>query len=344
MEKISLVKQEALNEIANCNDVAGLQQIKVNYMGKKGPVQSLMTLMKDLSPEEKPKFGAEVNACKQAIGAAIDEKMVKLEEEAMIQKMESEKIDVTLQGTTFKKGTLHPLTLVSQEIENLFIGMGYTVAEGPEVELDLYNFERANIPQNHPARDMQDTFYINPEVLLRTHTTAIQMRELEKAQGQLPIKVICPGKVYRRDDDDATHSHQFVQAEGLVVAEKITLSDLKGTLLFMANRLFGEGRELRFRPSYFQFTEPSVEVDVSCHICGGKGCSVCKGTGWIEVLGAGMVHPNVLEMAGFDATKCSGFAFGLGVERVAMLKYGIDDIRNFYVNDARFLKSFTRFD
>ena len=191
---------------------------------------------------------------------------------------------------------------------------------------------------------MQDTFYINPKELLRTHTTAIQMRELEKAHGQLPIKVICPGKVYRRDDDDATHSHQFMQAEGLVVGENITLTDLKGTLQFMADRMFGKGRQIRFRPSYFQFTEPSVEVDVSCHICGGKGCPVCKGTGWIEVLGAGMVHPNVLEMAGFDSTKCSGFAFGVGIERVAMLKYGVDDIRNFYINDTRFLKMFDRFD
>ena len=262
----------------------------------------------------------------------------------MNRKLEEEKIDITLPGVPFRTGTLHPLTLISQEIEDLFIGMGYTVAEGPEVELDFYNFERANIPADHPARDMQDTFYINPKELLRTHTTAIQMRELEKAQGQLPIKVICPGKVYRRDNDDATHSHQFMQAEGLVVGENITLTDLKGTLQFMADRMFGEGRQIRFRPSYFQFTEPSVEVDVSCHICGGKGCPVCKGTGWIEVLGAGMVHPNVLEMAGFDSTKCSGFAFGVGIERVAMLKYGVDDIRNFYINDTRFLKMFDRFD
>ncbi len=344
MEKIVQVKQEALNEISECQDVAKLQQIKINYMGKKGPIQSLMVLMKDLSAEEKPAFGAMVNECKQVVAQAIEEKMSALEENALNEKLVKEKIDVTLAGLDVKKGTYHPLSIITQEIEDLFIGMGYTVAEGPEVELDLYNFERANIPANHPARDMQDTFYINPEVLLRTHTTAIQTRELEKANGALPIKVICPGKVYRRDDDDATHSHQFMQAEGLVVAENITLADLKGTLLFMANRMFGEGREIRFRPSYFQFTEPSVEVDVSCHICGGKGCNICKQTGWIEVLGAGMVHPNVLEMAGFDSTKCSGFAFGVGLERVAMLKYGIDDIRNFYINDVRFLKMFNRFD
>ena len=344
MEKIDLVKQEALNAIEQCSTLEELNQIRVNYLGKKGPIQSLMTLMKNLTPEEKPAFGAEVNACKQAVAAVLEEKKAALEEAALLARLEAEKIDVTLPSAPLKTGTLHPLTLVTQEMEDLFISMGYTIGEGPEVELDLYNFERANIPADHPARDMQDTFYINPEVLLRTHTTAIQMRELEKAAGKLPVKVICPGKVYRRDDDDATHSHQFMQCEGLVVAENITLADLKGTLSYMADRMFGKGRDIRFRPSYFQFTEPSVEVDVSCHMCGGKGCPVCKGTGWIEVLGGGMVHPNVLEMAGFDSKKCSGFAFGVGVERVAMLKYGVDDIRNFYINDARFLKMFDRFD
>ena len=344
MEKIDLVKQEALNAIEQCSTLEELNQIRVNYLGKKGPIQSLMTLMKNLTPEEKPAFGAEVNACKQAVAAVLEEKKAALEEQALLARLEAEKIDVTLPAAPLKTGTLHPLTLVTQEMEDLFISMGYTIGEGPEVELDLYNFERANIPADHPARDMQDTFYINPEVLLRTHTTAIQMRELEKAAGKLPVKVICPGKVYRRDDDDATHSHQFMQCEGLVVAENITLADLKGTLSYMADRMFGKGRDIRFRPSYFQFTEPSVEVDVSCHMCGGKGCPVCKGTGWIEVLGGGMVHPNVLEMAGFDSKKCSGFAFGVGVERVAMLKYGVDDIRNFYINDARFLKMFDRFD
>ena len=344
MEKVDLVKQEALAAIEQCTTLEELNQIRVTYLGKKGPIQSLMTLMKNLSAEEKPAFGAEVNACKQAVAAVLEEKKTALEEKALLERLEKEKIDVTLPAAPLKTGTLHPLTLVTQEMEDLFISMGYSIGEGPEVELDLYNFERANIPADHPARDMQDTFYINPEVLLRTHTTAIQMRELEKAGGKLPLKVICPGKVYRRDDDDATHSHQFMQCEGLVVAENITLADLKGTLSYMADRMFGKGREIRFRPSYFQFTEPSVEVDVSCHMCGGKGCPVCKGTGWIEVLGGGMVHPNVLEMAGFDSKKCSGFAFGVGVERVAMLKYGVDDIRNFYINDARFLKMFDRFD
>ena len=344
MEKIDLVKQEALLEINNCSSLEEITNIKVKYLGKKGPIQALMLLMKDLDASEKPAFGALVNVLKQEISQVIDIKMNKFETEELNAKLESDKIDITLPGLNLKIGTLHPLTLITQEIENLFISMGYSVCEGPEIELDLYNFERANIPANHPARDMQDTFYINPEVLLRTHTTAIQTRELEKANGILPVKLICPGKVYRRDDDDATHSHQFMQAEGLVVGENITLSDLKGTLEHMANAMFGKGRTIRFRPSYFQFTEPSVEVDVSCHMCNGKGCNVCKQIGWIEVLGAGMVHPNVLEMAGFDSNKCSGFAFGVGLERVAMLKYGIDDIRNFYLNDTRFLKAFDRFD
>lgn len=303
-----------------------------------------MKMMKDLSKEERPKFGQQVNEIKELIANAIEEKKVEIEALEMNSKLESEKIDITLDGYKPNLGNIHPLNQIVQEMEDLFIGLGYSVEEGPEVELDLYNFERANIPKDHPARDMQDTFYIDVERLLRTHTTAIQMRVLEKEAPKLPIKVICPGKVYRRDDDDATHSHQFTQVEGLVVGENIRLSDLKGTLEFVAKKMFGEKRVIRFRPSYFQFTEPSVEVDVSCHMCGGKGCPTCKGTGWIEILGAGMVHPNVLEMAGYDSTKCSGFAFGIGAERVAMLKYGVDDIRHFYTNDIRFIKTFTRFE
>lgn len=344
MEQVEKIKAEALQKVEEAQNLDELLQLKITYLGKKGPIQGLMSLMKTLSAEEKPAFGQEVNACKQLVASAITEKQVVLEKAALEAQLEKEKIDVTLPGYQPVKGTVHPLMMVQQELEDLFIGMGYKVAEGPEVELDVYNFEKANIPKDHPARDMQDTLYINPETLLRTHTTAIQMRELEGAKGQLPIKLICPGKVYRRDDDDATHSHQFMQCEGLVVGEKITLADLKGTLEFMAQKLFGEGRQVRFRPSFFPFTEPSVEVDVSCHMCGGKGCNVCKGTGWIEILGAGMVHPHVLEINGFDPDKCSGFAFGVGLERVAMLKYGIDDIRNFYTNDMRFLKTFNRFD
>lgn len=343
-EKIEQVKQQALETIAQAATMADLQTIRVDVLGKKGIVQGLMAEMKNLSKEEKPAFGQMVNACKEAITSAFEEKSNALAEEEMLKKLKEEGIDITEPATVMPIGTTHPLIMIQEELEDLFIGMGYKVAEGPEVESDYYNFELANLPKDHPARDMQDSFYIDPNTLLRTHTTAMQMRELEKAKGQLPIKLICPGKVYRRDDDDATHSHQFMQCEGLVVGEHVTLADLKGTLEFMANRMFGEGRKIRFRPSYFPFTEPSVEVDVSCPFCNGKGCSVCKGSGWIEILGAGMVHPHVLEMNGFDSDKCSGFAFGVGLERVAMLKYGIDDIRNFYINDQRFLKNFDRFD
>ena len=342
--EISTVKQEALDKIASASSTQELQDIRIAYLGKKGSIQALMAEMKNLPKEEKPVFGQQVNAVKQEVTVALSEKMEELKKAELAESLKKEKIDITLEGDKMERGTVHPLTMIQQELEDLFIGMGYKVAEGPEVELDYYNFELANLPKDHPARDMQDTFYIDPNTLLRTHTTAMQMRELEKAKGQLPIKLICPGKVYRRDDDDATHSHQFMQCEGLVVGERITLADLKGTLEFMADAMFGSGRKVRFRPSYFPFTEPSVEVDVSCPFCNGKGCNVCKGSGWIEILGAGMVHPHVLEMNGFDPEKCSGFAFGVGLERVAMLKYGIDDIRNFYTNDIRFLKNFDRFD
>ncbi|MEE8806833.1 MAG: phenylalanine--tRNA ligase subunit alpha [Lactimicrobium sp.] len=344
MEEIQSVKEEALQKIAAASDLDTLQQLRISYLGKKGSVQQLMAVMKTLPREEKPAFGQQVNQVKKEITDALSARIEQVQKEATTKRLEAEKIDITLAGEAMERGTVHPLMMIQQELEDLFIGMGYKVAEGPEVEQDYYNFELANLPKDHPARDMQDTFYIDPNTLLRTHTTAIQMRELEKAHGQLPIKLICPGKVYRRDDDDATHSHQFMQCEGLVVGDHITLADLKGTLEYMANAMFGNGRKVRFRPSYFPFTEPSVEVDVSCPFCNGKGCSVCKGSGWIEILGAGMVHPHVLEMNGFDPKKCSGFAFGVGLERVAMLKYGIDDIRNFYTNDVRFLKNFDRFD
>ena len=344
MEQLKQLRAQAEQAIQNCDTLSKLNDCRVEYLGKKGPLQEAMKEMKNLDPADRPAFGASVNEIKSFIASLIEEKKAELEVKEMNERLEKEKIDITLDGFEPNLGNVHPLTLVQQELEDLFIGLGYTVAEGPEVEMDLYNFERANIPHGQPARDMQDTFYIDAERLLRTHTTAIQTRQLEAHAPKLPIKVICPGKVYRRDDDDATHSHQFTQMEGLVVAEGIQLSDLKGTLEFMAKKMFGDKRVIRFRPSYFQFTEPSVEVDVSCHICNGKGCPVCKHTGWIEILGAGMVHPNVLEMAGYDSTKCSGFAFGVGVERVAMLKYGIDDIRHFYTNDVRFLKVFSRFD
>lgn len=341
MEKL---RKDGLEAIQACTNLSELANVRNEYLSKKGLVSQLMLQMKDLSPEDKPAFGSKVNELKQTLENAFKLKEVELEDLKLNEQLKLGKIDITLPSSLPRVGTLHPLTVVQTEIEQFFIGMGYLVEEGPEVELDYYNFERANIPQNHPARDMQDTFYINMEWLLRTHTTAIQTRTLEAYKGEVPIKVICPGKVYRKDDDDATHSHQFVQMEGLVVGDKISMSDLKGTLEKLAKHMFGDARVIRFRPSYFQFTEPSVEVDVSCHICNGKGCPTCKHTGWIEILGAGMVHPNVLRMAGFDPEKVSGFAFGLGVERVALLKYGIDDIRQFYTNDLRFLSTFRRFE
>ena len=334
------LKVEALELISKVNDLKDLEELRLKYLSKKGEIQALMAQMKDLSAEEKPKFGQLVNELKTNVTKALEEKKNELDNALLSENLKKEKIDISLNAYNFKLGNKHPLTLVQEELEDIFIGMGYKIVEGPEVELDLYNFTRANTPAGHPARDMQDTFYINENTLLRTQTTAIQMRVLEKEANNLPIKVICPGKVYRRDDDDATHSHQFNQAEGLVVGENITLADLKGTLELMVNSLFKQGTQIRFRPSYFPFTEPSYEVDMTCHICGGKGCPTCKGTGWIEILGSGMVHPSVLEAAGIDSKKYTGFAFGAGLERIAMLKYGITDIRDLYNNDLRFLEGF----
>jgi len=336
------IKEEALKALETASDLKALEELRILYLSKKGKVQALMAQMRDLSKEEKPRFGAQVNELKQALEGAFELKKEELEKANLSQQLLADKLDITLDAYEVEGGSLHPLSLVVERIEDAFVGLGYEVAEGPELELDLYNFERANIPANHPARDMQDSFYVNPTHLLRTHTTAIQMRVLEAAD-KMPIKLICPGKVYRRDDDDATHSHQFMQAEGLVVGENVSLADLKGTLQFMVTSLFGEKAQIRFRPSYFPFTEPSFEVDMSCHICGGCGCSTCKQTGWIEILGSGMVHPDVLEMANIDSKKYSGFAFGIGIERVAMLKYGISDIRDLYNNDIRFLRGFKKF-
>ena len=339
---IKQMREEAIKAIESSNSLEKLEELRIAYLAKKGKVQELMTMMKDLSADEKPKFGQVVNETKQLITQRLEEKINELKKESLNKKLELEKIDISLDAYTPRTGSLHPLTLVQKELEDIFIGMGYNVAEGPEVELDEYNFTRANTPEGHPARDMQDTFYIDVNHLLRSQTTAIQMRVLEKEANNLPIKVICPGKVYRRDDDDATHSHQFIQCEGLVVGENITVADLKGTLELMIRELFKKDAKIRFRPSYFPFTEPSFEVDMTCHMCGGKGCPTCKGTGWIEILGSGMVHPNVLEMAGIDSKKYTGFAFGVGIERLAMLKYGITDIRDLYTNDVRFLSGFKK--
>lgn len=341
---IEVIQQQAIEAIQGADSVAALAQVRHTYLSKKGLVASLMTTLKDLEIEERKAFGARINELKSNLEARFQVAQQQLEAIELAQSLQAQALDMTLPGTTMASGTLHPLTLVAQSIEDVFIGLGYEIMEGPEVERDLYNFERANIPANHPARDMQDTFYIDVEWLLRTHTTAIQTRVLEAKAPQVPIKVLCPGKVYRKDDDDATHSHQFMQIEGLVVGEGVSMAHLKHTLETLAQAMFGASRTIRLRPSYFQFTEPSVEVDVSCHLCGGSGCNVCKHTGWIEILGAGMVHPDVLRLAGYDPDVVSGFAFGCGVERIAMLKYGIDDIRHFYTNTKPFLSVFKRFE
>lgn len=339
-QQLKQLQTEALAQIETAADLKQLNDIRVAYLGKKGPVTEVLKGMGKLSAEERPKMGALANEVRGAIASAIEAKQTTLEQQAIQAQLAKETIDITLPGRPVKTGNHHPLTRVVEEIEDLFIGMGYAVAEGPEVEKDYYNFEALNLPKGHPARDMQDSFYITEDILLRTHTSPVQARTMENNTEKGPVKIICPGKVFRRDNDDATHSHQFMQIEGLVVDENISMGDLKGTLQAFAKKMFGEDREIRLRPSFFPFTEPSVEVDVSC-MCGGKGCNICKQTGWIEVLGAGMVHPNVLEMAGYDSKKYTGFAFGMGAERIAMLKYGIDDIRLFYTDDLRFLKQFS---
>lgn len=339
LTKLLEMKEFAKKKIQEAKNVQELNETKASYLGKKGPLQTLFGQMKDLSVEKKKEFGQKINEFKSMIEEEVSKRLEQIKEEEVNRKLKSEAIDVTLPGKDIAKGNLHVLTKTIEEMEEIFIGMGYEVAEGPEVEMDLYNFEMMNLPKNHPARDMQDSFYINPNILLRTHTSPVQARTMQKSQGEA-IKIICPGKVYRRDDDDATHSHQFMQLEGLVVDKNITMSDLKGTLSLLMKKMLGEDCKIRFRPSYFPFTEPSVEVDVTCFKCGGKGCSLCKGSGWIEVLGAGLVHPNVLRMAGYDPEVYKGFAFGIGIERITMLKHGIDDIRNFYISDPRFLKQF----
>jgi phenylalanyl-tRNA synthetase alpha chain len=341
-DRLKELQQEAIAKVETANDLKALNDVRVEYLGKKGPITEVLRGMGKLSAEERPLMGALVNEVRESITEKIAEKQAELEKAEVEKKLASETIDVTLPGRPVKVGNHHPLTAVIEEIEDLFLGMGYSIAEGPEVEKDYYNFEALNLPKGHPARDMQDSFYITEEILLRTHTSPVQARTMEKHKGKGPVKIICPGKVYRRDNDDATHSHQFMQIEGLVIDENIRMSDLKGTLEVFAKKMFGEDREIRLRPSFFPFTEPSVEMDISCFICSGKGCNVCKKTGWIEILGAGMVHPNVLEMAGFDSKKYTGFAFGMGPERIAMLKYGIDDIRHFYTNDMRFVNQFKR--
>lgn len=343
--QLEALKEETLQHIANAADLNELNDIRVNTLGKKGPITEVLRGMRDLDPKERPIVGAYANEIRDVLNEALAERKTVLEIEAMNQRLEEERLDVTLPGKAMAQGGSHIITDIITEIEDLFIGMGYQVVRGFEVEEDSYNFERMNLPKDHPARDMQDSFYINDELLLRTHTSPVQARTMEKHDfSRGALRMISPGKVYRRDTDDATHSHQFHQIEGLVIDENITMADLKGTLEVMLKKMFGEDREIRLRPSYFPFTEPSVELDISCFKCGGKGCSVCKHTGWIEILGAGMVHPNVLKMSGIDPEKYSGFAFGIGPDRVAMLRYGVNDLRQFYTNDIRFLKQFNKED
>lgn len=340
-EKLETLKHETLAKIEETKELAGLNQIRVETLGKKGPITEVLRGMKDLSAEERPKVGSFANEIRDIITKEIEAKKELLEQLALQKALEDETIDVTLPGKPMKQGTRHVLTQIIEEIEDIFVGMGYEVVEGFEVEQDHYNFERMNLPKDHPARDMQDTFYISDEILIRTHTSPVQARTMEKHDfSKEALRMISPGKVFRRDTDDATHSHQFHQIEGLVIDKNVTMADLKGTLEEVMQKMFGADRKIRLRPSYFPFTEPSVEVDVSCFKCGGEGCSVCKHTGWIEILGAGMVHPNVLKMSGIDPGVYSGFAFGLGPDRIAMLRYGVNDIRNFYLNDLRFISQF----
>jgi phenylalanyl-tRNA synthetase alpha chain len=342
-EKVENLKLEVANKLEATTNLKEVNDLKVEYLGKKGPVQELTSHMKELSSEEKREFGMLLNELKQELTSTIDAKIKYYEEEALNQKLASEKIDVTLPATAIPVGAPNILEKIIEEVEELFMSMGYDVVDGPEIEEDRYNFELLNIPKGHPARDAQDTFYIEDEtILLRSQTSPVQARTMLAAGGNTPIRMICPGKTYRRDADDATHSHQFMQIEGLLVDKDIRLSDLKGTFDTLAKKLFGEDCKTRFRPSYYQFTEPSVETDISCFVCKGKGCPLCKNTGWITVSGAGMVHPNVLRNCGYDPKVWSGFAFGFGAERLAMLKYGINDIRAFYQTDLRESKTFDR--
>lgn len=342
--KEQLIEQEskALQQIKQAETTKELQDIQVAFLGRRGSLTQVLRGMGKLDPAQRPIIGQKANEVRQAISQAIEGKKAILEEEALKEQLSKEEIDVTLPASPLPQGGAHILRQVIEEIEDLFIGLGFEIKEGPEVETDYYNFEALNLPQGHPARDMQDSFYITNELLLRTHTSPVQARTMEALEGKEPVRMICPGKVYRRDQDDATHSHQFTQIEGLYVDKNVRMSDLKGILNLFAKEIFGEDREIRLRPSFFPFTEPSVEMDISCKVCHGSGCNICKQTGWIEILGAGMVHPKVLEMAGYDTEEYSGFAFGMGPDRIAMLKYGIEDIRHFYTNDIRFLKQFHR--
>ena len=342
-EKIKQIRVKAEDEISKIETIHDLNEVKVKILGKKGELTEILRGMGSLTPEERPVIGNLVNKVRDEIEGLITSKETELKKKELQEKLQSEKIDVTLPATKVKRGSKHPLNRIIEEVEDLFVSMGYDVVSGPELETDEYCFERLNLPKGHPARDMQDSFYITTEYLLRTQTSAVQARAMMANIEKTPIRIIVPGKTYRREDD-ATHSHQFNQVEGLVVDKNISFADLKGTLEIFMRKMLGENTQLRFRPSYFPFTEPSYEVDVTCFKCGGKGCNLCKQTGWIELLGSGVVHPNVLRMNGYDPDVYSGFAFGTGLDRLAMFKYGITDMRLLYTNDVKFLSQFDRKD
>ncbi|MBE7721309.1 MAG: phenylalanine--tRNA ligase subunit alpha [Lacrimispora celerecrescens] len=337
-DQLEKIKQEALRQIDASDALEKLNDIRVAYLGKKGELTSVLKSMKDVAPEDRPKVGQMVNDARTLIEGKLEEAMSSLQKKAREEQLKKEVIDVTLPAKRNKVGHTHPNTIALEEVERIFVGMGYEVIEGPEIEYDSYNFEKLNIPKNHPARDEQDTFYISDNIVLRSQTSPVQVRTMEK--GKLPIRMLAPGRVFRSDEVDATHSPSFHQIEGLVIDKYITFADLKGTLAEFARELFGLETKVKFRPHHFPFTEPSAEMDVTCFKCGGKGCRFCKGSGWIEILGCGMVHPNVLTMSGIDPNEYSGFAFGVGLERIALLKYEIDDMRLLYENDIRFLKQF----
>jgi len=339
-EQLNAIRAEALKALGLIKNNDELLFFKNRFLAKKSELSLIMGKMREVKPEERASFGKLVNDIRLELEKGYEERVKKFEEKALEKKLEEERIDITLPSRSLRPASINPYWLIVDEMSDIFASMGFAIAEGSDVETDHYNFELLNVPKDHPARDMQDTFYISDSLLLRTQTSAAQAHTMLDNKEKEPIKMICPGKCYRRDDDDMTHSHQFGQIEGLVVDKGISLADLKGTLELFVKKMFGEKREIRLRSSFFPFTEPSVEVDVSCASCSGKGCSMCKGSGWIEILGAGVVHPNVLKMCGYDPDIYSGFAFGVGIERVAMLRYGIDDIRRIYTNDIRFLNAF----
>ncbi|MGQ9557495.1 MAG: phenylalanine--tRNA ligase subunit alpha [Desulfurispora sp.] len=339
LEKLQEMQGRANAELQQVKNLEELEALRIRYLGKKGELTAILRGMGSLSPEQRPLVGQMANQVREELERNLSARADLLKRQEQEQRLVREKIDVTLPGTALPSGRLHPLSQVTRQIEEIFLGLGFAIAEGPEVELDYYNFEALNLPKDHPARDMQDTFFFSTEVLLRTHTSPVQVRTMESTAPRLPVKIIAPGKVYRRDDD-ATHSPMFHQVEGLLVDTRVTFAELRGVLQVFAEEMFGPQTKTRFRPSFFPFTEPSAEVDISCVMCGGSGCRVCSHTGWLEILGCGMVHPRVLEMSGYDASRVTGFAFGMGVERIAMLKYGIDDLRLLFENDLRFLRQF----